>query len=118
MDYQVLGIVSKTNKFRIFIPEKNVNVEIPFRKDYCPPIINMYTITHKEEGTKYYDNNETGYKIGDVISLELPANRNIMIEDGVTYKSTTQTELDRYESIYYPDSDNAKVYGDMCKIME
>ena len=72
MDYQVLGIVSKTNKFRVYIPERNVSVEIPFRKDYCPPLSTMYTIVHKEEGSKYYDNNDIGYKVGDIIDFELP----------------------------------------------
>ena len=118
LEYKILGVVSKTNKFRVYIPERNVSIEIPFRKDYYPPLVTMYTIIHKEEGSKYYDNNDIGYKVGDIIDLELPPIKLLMIEDGITYKRTTQTELDRYESIYHPESDNAKMYREMCKIME
>ena len=116
-DYKVLGIV-ETNKFRIYFPNKKITVEVPVRNDYCPPLSNMYTITEKEECSKHYSNNEIGYKVGDVITLELPSNRNIMLEDGITYRLTTQTELDRYESIYHPESDNAKVYNELIAIFK
>ena len=116
-DYKVLGIVEKTNKFRIYFPNKKLTVEVPVRKDYCPILSNMYTITNKEEGSKYFPNNEIGFNVGDVITLELPSNRNIMFEEGITYRLTSQTELDRYESIYHPDSDNAKVYNELMNII-
>lgn len=109
-----MGIVKDTNKFRFYLPTKKCNIEVPIRKDYCPPLCNMYTITHKDENSKYFDYNSIGYNIGDVITLELPSNRTILIEDGITYKLTTQIELDRYESIYHPNSDNAKIYNDLC----
>ena len=69
LEYKILGVVSKTNKFRVYIPEKNVSLEIPFRKDYFYPLVTMYTIIHKEEGSKYYNNNDIGYKIGDIITI-------------------------------------------------
>ena len=118
IDYQILRIIKETNKIRFYLPNKNTTLELSLRKDYCPPLCNMYTITHKEETSKYYNNKDIGYNVGDVITLELPSNRNIMIEDGIIYSLTTQLELDRYESIYHPESDNAKVYNDLCKIFE
>lgn len=118
LEYKVLGIVEKTNKFRIYFPYKKITVEVPVRKNYCPPLSNMYTITEKEEGSKYFSNSEIGYNVGDVITLELPSSRNIMKEYGITYRLTSQRELDRYESIYHPDSDNAKVYNELMTIFK
>ena len=100
---------------------------LDYRK-YCPPLlapksqVTNYTIIENSD-----PRDEQGFRLGDIISVpmqkpSLDLFRVVSIDtprynftennDGATikYRQTTQCELDRFESIYYPHTDNAKVY--------
>lgn len=96
--------------------------------NYCPPLlapksqVTNYTIIENSN-----PRDEQGFRLGDIISVSmqkpsLDLFRVVSIDtprynftennDGATikYRQTTQFELDRFESRYYPHTDNAKVF--------
>lgn len=105
--------------------------------NYCPPCI-----FPKNKGTHYtvIENNKEssklGYKIGEVVLIKptkmeiestktrlgifIPMNEITEDIDGniIKYSMTTQYELDKYESIHYSISDNAKMYNYIMSILK
>ena len=97
-------------------------------RNYCPPLlapksqVTNYTIIENSN-----PKDEQGFRLEDIISVPMqkpildplriiptciPTYEFTENNDGaiIKYRQTTQCELDRFESRYYPHSDNAKVY--------
>lgn len=97
-------------------------------RNYCPPLLapkshlTNYTIIENSN-----PKDEQGFRLGDIISVPIqkpileplrlidtciPTYEFTEDNDGatITYRQSNQYELDKFESRYYPHSDNAKVY--------
>ena len=72
---------------------------------------------------KQINSKNTTYKIGDIRMFDTKFIRKLgsivkrIFLDDIEYKKSTQTELDKYESIHSPNSDNGKLYLQMLKEM-
>lgn len=100
--YTIIDLVKDFPRYRV--PESKVNEQMCY-----------YTV--KEVDINYDNIHKNKYQVGDVLYIDKKARFKFFSKDGILFKKTTQSELDYYEYKKGINTDNAKVYKTIKKLL-
>jgi hypothetical protein len=117
--YELGRLVFDNEKQRFYFRfEFNDGKFVKFPLDKVAP---NYKIPTHAEKDRYWDytikeiyNKKNNIEVGDIVRLDthkINLSYTHIQVDGIVYTKTTQFELDRFYSKFYPKSDNAKVFN-------